>query len=217
MRGRFLPITLGLALACATGCIHVGPRVDEPWRLYALSPMPPGDDAAANGSSRSPARRSLGVGPIHLPGYLDQDQIVTRISPNRLTLSDDARWIEPLYLGMGRVLAENLSQLLQAEQVTVRAWPARERPVYQLEVDVLSFETDTSGMAQLAARWYLRDVASGGLMAERQVRLTASAPASSSEHTVAALSQALGDFSREIAGAIGESLRTVTSGSRAAS
>ncbi len=103
--------------------------------------------------------RAIGVGPIHLPGYLDQDQIVTRISQNRFTLSDNDRWAEPLEDNIGHVLAQNLSMLLQNDQVSLNRWPGQQRPAYQLEIEVLSFDTDTAGTAHLAARWLLRDVA----------------------------------------------------------
>jgi uncharacterized protein len=212
MRGRFSPILLGLACACVAACIHVGPQQDDPWRLFALSPLPEAEQANTSSPSQGPAQAAIGVGPIHLPGYLDQDQIVTRISQNRLTLSENARWIEPLDGNIARVLAENLSQLLQTDRVTVHPWPGRERPIYQLEIDVLSFETDTAGTAHLAARWLLRDVAMGQTIAEKEVRLTASAAASPIEQPVASLSQALGKFSREIASVISEFVQS--SGSR---
>jgi uncharacterized lipoprotein YmbA len=213
MRGRTWPILLGLACACLAGCVHVGPRPVDPWRLLALSPLPEAEQANASSSSQGPAQPRIGVGPVQLPGYLDQDQIVTRISQNRLTLSENARWIEPLEDNMARVLAENLSQLMQTDRVAVHPWPGRERPIYQLEIDVQSFETDTAGTAHLAARWLLRNVATRETIAEKQVQLTASAAASPIEQPAASLSQALGNFSREIAGAIGEVLRS--GGSRA--
>jgi uncharacterized protein len=212
MRGRFAVILLVLASACVAACIHVGPQANDPWRLFALSSLPEAEQANTNGPSQGPAQAAIGVGPVHLPGYLDQDQIVTRISRNRLTLSENARWIEPLDGNIARVLAENLSQLLQTDRVTVHPWPGRERPIYQLEIDVLGFETDTAGTAHLAARWSLRDVVTGQTVAQKEVRLTASAAASPTEQPVASLSQVLGDFSKDIASVIREFVQS--SGSR---
>jgi uncharacterized lipoprotein YmbA len=97
--------------------------------------------------------------------------------------------------------------LLQNDQVSLNNWPGRQRPVYQLEIDVLSFETDTAGTAHLAARWLLRDVASRQTIAEKETRLTDSAGGGSTEQSVASLSQALGDFSVEIAKVICETLQ----------
>ena len=162
------PVFLALACICFTGCVHVGQQQQQPWGLFTLSPLPgPGAEQAATTNSPGLARPAIGVGPIQLPGYLDQDQIVTRISQNRVTLSGDDRWAQPLEDNIGQVLAHNLSVLLR-DRVRVQPWPARERPTYQLEIDVLSFETDTAGTAHLVARWFLRDVASRHTIAERR-------------------------------------------------
>ena len=152
----------GAGLRLLHGCVHVGQQQDQPWRLFTLSPLPePEAEQAASTSSPGPVQpRGIGVGPIHLPGYLDQDQIVTRISQNHVTLSDNDRWAEPLEDNIGHVLAQNLSMLLQNDRVILHPWPGQQRPTYQLEIEVLSFETDTAGTAHLAARWFLRDVAS---------------------------------------------------------
>jgi uncharacterized lipoprotein YmbA len=149
----------------------------------------------------------IGVGPIHLPGYLDQDQIVTRTSQNGISLSDGERWAEPLEDNITHVLGQNLSSLLQTDQITMYPWPSQQRPTYQLEIDILSFETDTAGRAQLVARWLLRDVASRQTIAEKETHLTASAAGGSTEQSVASLSQALGDFGVEIAKVICETVQ----------
>jgi uncharacterized protein len=197
---------LALACVCAMACVQVGQQAVDPWRLFSLSPLPETRQAAAIGSP-GPAQPAIGVGPIHVPGYLDQDQIVTRISQTRFTLSDDNRWAEPLEDNIGHVLAQNLSMLLQNDQVSLNRWPGRQRPFYQLEIDVLSFETDTAGRAYLAAQWLLRDVGSRQTIAEKKTRVTASAAGGSTEQSMAALSQALGDFSVEIAKVICETVQ----------
>ena len=156
-------------------------------------------------SSPGQVRPAIGVGPIRLPGYLDQDQIVRRISQNRFTLSENDRWAEPLAHNVAQVLAQNLSMLLQTHQVTLHPWPVQQQPSYQLEIDVLSFESDTTGTAHLVARYLLRDVASRQTLAEREARLTAtSATDSWPEQSVASLSKALGDFSVGVANVIRE-------------
>jgi hypothetical protein len=199
---------LGLACACAMACVRVGQQQVQPWRLFSLTPLP-APEAEQAASTRSPGlvQGAIAVGPVHLPGYLDQDQIVTRISQNGFTLSDGNRWAEPLEDNMGHVLAQNLSMLLQNDQVSLNLWPGRQRPIYQLEIDVLSFETDTAERAQLVARWFLRDVASRQTIAEQETRLTDSAAGGSTEQLVASLSQALGDFSVEIAKVICETVQ----------
>jgi uncharacterized lipoprotein YmbA len=197
---------LGLICASAAACVQVGKQAAEPWQLFSLSPLSETTHTAAIGSA-GPVEPTIAVGPIRLPEYLDQDQIVTRISRNDLTFSDNDRWAEPLEDNVAQVLAENLSTLLQTDQITVHPWPGPQRAAYQLEIDILSFETDTSGMAHLDARWLLRDVANRQPIARKEARQSATAAGPSTEQSVASLSKALGDFSVEIANAIREVVR----------
>ena len=213
---------LGLACLYLAACVHVGQQQKDPWGLFTLSPFP---ESPQDGAMRSPrsVQRAISVGPIHLPGYLDQDQLVTRISQNRLTLSENDRWAEPLEDNIARVLAQDLAVLLQTDGVNVHPWPGRQRPTYQVEIEVLSFETDTAGTAHLVGRWVLRDVAKGQTIAEKETRLTASGAGTSTEQSVASLSKALGDFSVAIANVVREFVHsdstqsTVGPGSRTSS
>ena len=208
MRGSSArPMLLGLACVYLVACVHVGQQQKDPWGLFNLSPLPESTQVAAMRSPRSD-QRAISVGPIHLPGYLDQDQLVTRTSQNRLTLSENDRWAEPLEDNIASVLAQNLSMLLHTDEVDVHPWPGRQRPTYQVEIEVLSFETDTAGTAHLVGRWFLRDVARGQSIAEQETRLTASGAGTSTEQSVASLSQALGDLSVAIANVIRESLHS---------
>jgi uncharacterized lipoprotein YmbA len=198
-------IVLALVWFWFAACVHVGQQPEQPWPLLTLSPLPePAARHAGTPSSSGPVQSAIGVGPIHLPGYLDQDQLVTRISENRVSLSDGDRWAEPLEDNIAETLAHNLSILLRTGRVILHPWPAQQRPTYQLEIDVLSFEPDTAGTAHLAARWFLRDVASGQTIAQNEANLTATAVGTSSERPVASLSKALGDFSLRIANMIRE-------------
>jgi uncharacterized lipoprotein YmbA len=188
MRPSARPMFLRLACLFLAACVHVGQQQKDPWGLFTLSPLP---ESKQDGAMRSPrsVQRAISVGPVHLPGYLDQDQLVTRISQNRLTLSENARWAEPLEDNIGRVLALDLSMLLQTDEVNVHPWPGRQRPTYQVEIEVQSFETDTAGTARLVGRWFLRDVASGQTIAEKETRLTASGGGTSTEQSVTSLSK----------------------------
>ena len=201
MRGLFARrMFLGLACICVAACVR---QQRNPWRLFTLSALPRAEQTATNGSQGQVL--AIAVGPIHLPEYLDQDQIVNRISQNRFALSENDRWAEPLAHNVANVLAENLSMLLQTDDVTVHPWPGPQRPSHQLEIEVLRFETDTTGTAHLTARYFLRDVKSGQTIATKEARLTATATDRSTEQSVASLSKALGDLSVGIANVIRES------------
>jgi len=201
MRGRFgRPMFPVLACIGFMACVHVGRQQEQSWRLLTLTPLAESEAESADTTSPpGPGEAEFGVGPIHLPRYLDQDQLVIRVSQNRVTLSENDRWAESLEDNIGQVLARNFSILLRSGPVILYPWPAQQRPTYQLEIEVLSFEPDTAGTAHLAARWFLRDVATRQTIAQNEADLTATAAGGSTEQSVAALSQVLGDFSVEIA------------------
>jgi len=67
---------------------------------------------------------------------------------------------------------------------------------------VLRFEPDPQQEVQLSARWAVIDLSSKQALSVKNSRLTRQAKGKSGEALVAAMSEALGDFSREIADAL---------------
>jgi uncharacterized lipoprotein YmbA len=201
MRGLATPL-IGLGLAClaVTECVNLGPKPD-PSRFFTLTPIPQPERGTA-GSSTDSAQVAVGVGPVRLPGYLDREQVVTRVSQNRFAVAENDRWAEPLEDNFALVLAQDLSALLSSDRVTRYPWPSNRRPAYQVEIEVQRFEADTAHTAQLVARWFLRDVATREALDVRESRLTGPVRGTSTEESVAALSELLGAFSREIAEAL---------------
>jgi hypothetical protein len=201
MRGLASPLLRSaFAIMSATGCVKLGPRAD-PSRFFTLTPMP----STARGTDGNPSHLddvALGVGPIRFPGYLDRDELVTRVSDNHLIVADNDRWGEPLEDNFSRVLSQDLALLLSSERVTRFPWPSTVRPTYQVEIDVLRFEADTARRAQLLARWVLRDVATKEALSVRESRLGRSAKGRSAEESVVILSELLAEFSAEIADAL---------------
>ena len=191
---------LGLAGISAAACLNLGAKPD-PTRFFVLTPLARQERDTA-GSGSHPDRVALGVGPITFPGYLDRDQLITRISENRFAVAENNRWGEPLEQNFVRVLSQNLSLLLASDKVARFPWPSTDRPAYQVEIDVLRFEADTAGTARLVARWVLREVATGQTPGVRESRLDRPAGGRSADESVATLSEVLADFSSEIAAAV---------------
>lgn len=200
MRGSAAPsILFGLVCIGTTACISLGPKAD-PTRFFTLTPLARSEEAAHQ-SSLGPGTVILGVGPITLPGYLDREQLVTRVSETRFDVAENDRWAEPLGGDVARVLSQNLAALL-GDRVRLYPWPNNQQPTYQVEIEVLRFEADTTRNAQLAARWTLRDVAGRETLSVRESRLAEPVKGSTTEESVMALSRLLGAFGSEIAGAL---------------
>src|SRR5579864_4175226 len=147
-------VMLVIAGALATsGCFS--PQLD-PSKFFVLAPA-----GAAAANSIAPAGLSpsssptIGLGPIKLPEYLDRDEVVTRVGPNRLELSNQDRWAEPLDNNFKQVIAQDLTQSLGTHSITFYPWPGTTRVDYQVRIDVYRFETDPATKANLVAHWQL--------------------------------------------------------------
>ncbi len=163
--------------ALLAGCTLLAPIPDRS-RFFVLTAMAPGE-AGAPANQAGTRALVLGLGPIRFPDYLDRTDIVTRMGANRLLISQNDHWAEPLRNNFARVLAHNLSSLLGTQQIV------------------------SQGNAHLAARWTINDPASGRILDRGETDLSASGGASTDEQ-VAALSQTLTAFSRQLAAAVAQ-------------
>ncbi|MEW6441786.1 MAG: PqiC family protein [bacterium] len=169
---------------------------------YLLAPLSGSGGSEAGRLDPTPCTGlSIGLAPVRLPAYLDRDQMVTRPSPNRIEVAASDRWAEPLAESFGRVLAENLAALLRASRMVRH--PVRASGLdYEVQVDVERFECKADHAAGLAARWVLKDGRTRDVLLSRRMALTRPARAADTAGSVAALSEALGELSLEIAAAI---------------
>jgi uncharacterized lipoprotein YmbA len=196
-----LALAFGFVGFSLASCSAFSPRPD-PSRFFTLTPLSQVEEIATKGVS-NPAGISLGIGPISFPGYLDRQEIVTRVAQNQIAVSEHDRWAEPLDENFARVLAQNLSALLRAERINVYPWPIDKKPNYQVDIEVLRFEANAAGDVQLLARWAVRDTSKRNPPQYGDSRISYPARTKSTEASVAALSEALGALSREIGDAVG--------------
>jgi uncharacterized protein len=190
-------IALGLMGLSLAGCGSLFPKPSpNPSRIFVLfSPL----QAAERQDLDRPGQISIGVGPVRLPGYLDRREIVTRVAQNRFDLSENDRWAEPLDENFTHVLAQNLSVLLGSDRIITYPWPLDKRPHYRVEIEVFRFESNLAGEAELSARWAVIDETGKKAPNLNESRLTRPAKEKSIDASVAALSETVGDLSREIA------------------
>jgi hypothetical protein len=182
--------------AVLAGCTVLAPQPDYS-KFFILSPL--SDPANSTLVSTSSGQRlSIGVGPIDFPDYLRRLEVVTRTGPNELHLSAVNRWGEPLDKNFSRVLSENLSRLLNTEQIEKFPWPHRTQIDYQVVVDVLRFETTADNQARLSARWTIKDGSSGTNLYSSET-ITSTPVGDGRTAAATALSADLATMSRDIA------------------
>lgn len=191
MRVKAALIALG-ACMFAAACSPLAPQPDKS-RFFILAPISNSDTPAPDTS-----QLSIGIGPIDFPDYLKRPQVVTLVEPNRIDLSQDRRWGEPLDKDFARIFSENMSQLLGTQRIEKYPWSRKVEIDYQIELDIIQFETMASGQSKLKTRWIVRDGKDGKELYASET--DSSSPVDKTEAgAAAALSKDLGTLSRDIA------------------
>lgn len=191
----FFFVMLSALVTIGWGC-----ATTQPTEFYMLSALPSPEHQAE--AELEYSERSLGVGPVTFPQYLNRPQIVTRASRYKLTLDEFNKWAEQLEGNFTQVVAENLSILLSTEQVYLFPWELENSVDYQLVMDVLEFDGNPSGDATLLVRWSLVNADEETVAVKRKSRFTRTPDGDDYESLVEALSETVADLSREIAEAV---------------
>lgn len=148
-------------------------------------------------SDRAP--RTIQVGPVTIPGYLDRQQMVSRVPTNSLRLAQYDRWAEPLKEGVPRVLASNLAALLPGDRVLPYPATAIGTFHYRVHVDIQRLDGVPGGQADLIADWTIRGADGSVAIRRPQQRLTVSVAEASYDALARAESELLLQLSRQIA------------------
>lgn len=171
------------------GCRGGTPKT-EFYTLSAISKTPANTDAVA-----ARQRVSVGVGPVSIPEVLDRPQIVTRTSPHKLHIDEFHRWAGSLEKDFARVVAENISLMLPAEQVAVYPWDIGFKPNYQVILDIRHFEGRQSQDVLLEVFWTLIDLQKGKTLLVKKSVITEPLPDETYEGLVVTQSKAIASLS----------------------
>ena len=196
---RFLH-RLALSAIVFSGLILWGCASTPPTRFYTLSPLPGSEKPGGSGSERCV---SIGIGPVKIPGYLDQTGIVTHLSQNEYRVGEFSRWSEPLEENISRILAANLTSLLCTEIVSTFPWKGSVPMDYRVFVEIVRMDGSLGESAVFDASWTIFDNAEKRkLLLAKQTHYKETPSGKGHEAYVAAQSRNLGALSREIAEAI---------------
>jgi len=195
-------VILMFSLSILGGCL---PKPSAPTKLYILSPL--AGPAVEMHNKTDGIFMTIGVGPVHLPEYLDRPEIVTRINPNELKLAEFDIWAEPLQVNFTRVLIENISRLLSTEPVAVFPWEASPQVDFQIGIELVRLDGDIAGKAFLTAQWSILNSSNKSILFSKKSQYTESVDGTGYSALVAAQSRMIGALSHDIAEAIKSLLR----------
>ena len=139
---------------------------------------------------------------VTIPTELDRSQIVRRVGPTQLQIVENDRWAAPLDETIRRVLSNDLAARLPAGVVANPNEPSIGEKRQSLAVDISEFYGDASCTVTLRAAWTLKQSDSQSLHGDADVRGSEQDGCSGSGTIPAAMSQALGQLSDQIAAAV---------------
>jgi uncharacterized protein len=181
-----------LLLALAPACRIIPEAKPEGTRFYTLElPVP-----SVSGDSQL----ALGLGPIVMPGYLDQPQLVTRLDDERIGFSSGDRWAGSFRTQFERALALRLMSALGTDDISVFPWWHGHRIDLSVQLNVLAFEADSAGVARLDALWKVRGGQTQEIVRAGRVSLREPIGSGGTPAAVEALGRALDQLADAIAG-----------------
>jgi uncharacterized protein len=180
------------------GCLSMEPSPDQS-KFFALTSLRRSGETTQNADETNAL--TVGIAPIKIPGYLDREQFVRRISQNRFAIAENDRWAEPLDENFASVLSQDLSILLQTDRIVTFPWERSQQPKYQVQVELLRFEPNAEQIVELWARWSIIDSAKKTITVKESY-LSRPTKDSSTEASVVSMSDTVSELSKEIATAI---------------
>jgi uncharacterized protein len=169
-------------------------------KFYILSPL--ARPAVEKQDLKGKKCKTIGIGPLHLPAYLDRPQIVTRVNPNELKLAELDNWAEPLKDNIARVLAENISRLICTADVVTFPWKKSSRIDYQIDIKIVWMDGKLGDKATLVTQWAIVDVSEKSVLLTKKSQYTESVNETTYSALVAAHSRLIATFSHNIAQAV---------------
>ena len=184
-----------LALA---GCLG---GASAPTNFYMLSSLNPSQGTTAPAIADADIR--IGLATVVVPEYLNRNEIVVNLDNTVYQLAEFNQWAEPLSDNLTRVLAENLTNLLQTDTISVfLSLDSSVQPDYRLEVDVVRLDGNLGNQVTLVAQWALLEAEEDELLVMRRSKYQAPATDNTYKTLVLAKSRTIEKLSQDIAVAI---------------
>lgn len=188
-------LSLAFAMVIPLCSCSILVRQKDPTRYFAL-------DATSSGQLAD-TQIAAGIGPVTTPGYLDHKEIVTAGAANELKLAEYHVWAETINKAITRVVAKNVSRLLDSPLV-VPFPDADVRQNFRVSIIVRRFEMHADGKVHLDASYSIEPTGgSAGAPAGRSRSIvTKVANPDDYGSIVDGMSRALGELSHSIARAL---------------
>jgi uncharacterized lipoprotein YmbA len=192
-KGLFNPVAAIILLFFVLGgCVGKSP----PPRFYRLTSLVESQPEMLQ--KRATENIAVGIGPVTVADYLDQAKIVTRSSENEIERAEFDQWSGSFKNNVTEVLAENLSNLLGSERISLYPWRSYIAVDYQLVVNISRCDGRLGKDVVMTAQWSVYKGKEKQLVAMKRSSIPQAVDSSEYAALVSAYSRALGELSREI-------------------
>lgn len=151
--------------AISTGCLG-GKSPDVQYYTFETLAQPPTTQPVG-----PHGEFAIAVGPLQLPSYLEQQQIVTRTDRVRLHYDDFHRWAGRLDTAALHTIGQNLGVLLASQRIVTYPRQAPFPVDFRLDIAFDRFDADQPGDAVLRARFSLQPGSGGDAVTVQIVEL----------------------------------------------
>jgi len=177
------------AILCLVGCSASGPATT----FYVL-------DADVNKSSEASNSElsSIGVGPVKLPGYLENTGIVSRKGGQVLNVSGAHAWAESLDQSIARLVAKTLSAELNHDEVWSFPWDLRNRPQTQIHITIEQLDGERGDFVTIRAKWFAFDISENTVTSTGDFNTTVQVPSTAYSDYVDRLAAVVAELAKDI-------------------
>lgn len=189
-RRLFHIIFIGLIVFFMKGCASSGPAT----AFYSLF------------ANRSPEKIdfenkkiSIGIGPIVLPEYLDNPSIISLTETQRVKILGYHAWAGSFRESINRVLADDISNILNVDAVWSFPWDNRVRPDYQIRIVFDELAGRQGDKVRLSAKWTVLNKKGDTVILVGSKNIERATASGSVDDYVAAINQTLSSLSLSVA------------------
>ncbi len=97
----------------------------------------------------------IGVWRAKIPALLDRTEIVTRSGKHTVELADFHKWADRLDNNISRLVANELSDRLQTDNVVISPWSSYAKNDYQVKLNIDRFDGELGGEIVFRGSWSL--------------------------------------------------------------
>ncbi|MEE9446089.1 MAG: PqiC family protein [Cocleimonas sp.] len=115
------------------------------YSLVALAPV----------STANKNQQRFGIGPVEIPRLLNRPQIISRKDNTEILMAEKHQWGGSYKEELTQALIDNLSKLLNTDNIEQYPWKFSFKPAYSVRIDIERFDGQLGKAVTLKARWRL--------------------------------------------------------------